>query len=91
MSTGCSWGLGHGGILPNGLASGAGHGGRGGDAYFGGTYIKGGIAYGNADLPCELGSGSGNASLTGATAGGGVIGDFKFILFDWLNIRVVEI
>lgn len=63
--------------MPNGLGSGAGHGGRGGDAYYGGTYIRGGIAYGNAELPCELGSGSGNKSLTGATAGGGVIGKFS--------------
>ncbi|KAK4415618.1 hypothetical protein Salat_2669200 [Sesamum alatum] len=70
---GCKGGLGHGARLPNGLSSGAGHGGRGGDAYYGGTYISGGIAYGDAELPCELGSGSGNESLSGATAGGGVI------------------
>ncbi|KAL3829950.1 hypothetical protein ACJIZ3_018752 [Penstemon smallii] len=70
---GCTGGLGHGEFLPNGLSGGAGHGGRGGDAYYGGTYIKGGITYGNAELPCELGSGSGNESLPGATAGGGVI------------------
>ncbi|KAK6147787.1 hypothetical protein DH2020_018699 [Rehmannia glutinosa] len=71
--TGCISGLGHGELLPNGLSSGAGHGGRGGDAYYGGTYIRGGTAYGNAELPCELGSGSGNESLPSATAGGGVI------------------
>ncbi|KAL8489690.1 hypothetical protein ACS0TY_025547 [Phlomoides rotata] len=70
---GCSGGIGQGELLPNGLGSGAGHGGRGGDAYYGGTYISGGIAYGNAELPCELGSGSGSENLTGATAGGGVI------------------
>ncbi|KAL1547710.1 hypothetical protein AAHA92_16030 [Salvia divinorum] len=70
---GCSGGLGHGELLPNGLGSGAGHGGRGGDAYFDGTYIRGGSSYGNVELPCELGSGSGNASLSGVTSGGGVI------------------
>lgn len=74
--TGCTGGLGHGELLPNGLSSGAGHGGRGGDAYYEGTYIRGGIAYGDAELPCELGSGSGNLSRPGATAGGGVIGEF---------------
>ncbi|KAG8376085.1 hypothetical protein BUALT_Bualt09G0026800 [Buddleja alternifolia] len=70
---GCTGGLGHGELLPNGLSSGAGYGGRGGDAYYGGSYIKGGITYGNAGLPCQLGSGSGNKNLTGTTAGGGVI------------------
>ncbi|XP_042055568.1 uncharacterized protein LOC121800075 [Salvia splendens] len=70
---GCSGGLGHGELLPNGLGSGAGHGGRGGDAYFDGTYIRGGSSYGNAELPCELGSGSGNASLSGVSSGGGII------------------
>ncbi|KAL8040499.1 hypothetical protein ABFX02_10G102100 [Erythranthe guttata] len=70
---GCTGGLGHGELLPNGLSSGAGHGGKGGDAYYEGAYIKGGISYGNAELPCELGSGSGNESLPSATAGGGVI------------------
>ncbi|KAL3644317.1 hypothetical protein CASFOL_012249 [Castilleja foliolosa] len=70
---GCTGGLGHGELMPNGLSGGAGHGGRGGDAYYGGTYVRGGIAYGDPDLPCELGSGSGNESLYGATTGGGVI------------------
>ncbi|KAL2500987.1 glycine-rich protein [Forsythia ovata] len=70
---GCTGGLGRGEHLPNGVGSGAGHGGRGGDAYNNGSYIKGGITYGNAELPCELGSGSGNESLPGSTAGGGII------------------
>ena len=81
MSTGCSGGLGHGELLPNGLGSGAGHGGRGGDAYFDGTYIRGGSSYGNVELPCELGSGSGNASLSGVTSGGGIIGKFQIRTF----------
>ncbi|CAA0814301.1 Unknown protein [Striga hermonthica] len=70
---GCTGGVGRGEILPSGLSSGAGHGGRGGDAYYGGSYVRGGIAYGDSDLPCELGSGSGNESQPGATTGGGVI------------------
>lgn len=61
-------------LFSNGLGSGGGHGGKGGEGYYNGNYIGGGIAYGNANLPCELGSGSGNDSLPGATAGGGVIG-----------------
>ncbi|KAD7478440.1 hypothetical protein E3N88_01576 [Mikania micrantha] len=35
--------------------------------------VEGGVAYGDADFPCELGSGSGNDSLGVATAGGGII------------------
>nr|GMC58868.1 uncharacterized protein LOC109186463 isoform X3 [Ipomoea batatas] len=70
---GCSGGLGSGELLPSGLSGGAGHGGRGGDAYYNGTYMGGGLTYGDADLPCELGSGSGNWSLPGATAGGGIL------------------
>ncbi|KAK6941428.1 hypothetical protein RJ641_026805 [Dillenia turbinata] len=48
------------------------HGGRGGDGY-NGSLIEGGLVYVDADLPCELVSGSGNDSLSGATAGGGII------------------
>ncbi|XP_019191996.1 PREDICTED: uncharacterized protein LOC109186463 isoform X2 [Ipomoea nil] len=70
---GCSGGLGSGELLPSGLSGGAGHGGRGGDAYYNGTYMGGGLTYGDADLPCELGSGSGNWSLPSATAGGGIL------------------
>ncbi|XP_060213917.1 uncharacterized protein LOC132641059 isoform X2 [Lycium barbarum] len=70
---GCTGGLGSGVLLPNGLSSGAGHGGRGGDAYYNGSYIRGGISYGNEGLPCELGSGSGNHSFPSSTAGGGII------------------
>ncbi|XAR67080.1 hypothetical protein NMG60_11013510 [Bertholletia excelsa] len=70
---GCSAGAGRGRFLSNGLGGGGGHGGKGGRGYFNGSIVEGGTAYGNADLPCELGSGSGNNSLAGATSGGGII------------------
>ncbi|XP_027173507.1 uncharacterized protein LOC113773152 [Coffea eugenioides] len=70
---GCIGGLGRGEVLPSGLSSGAGHGGRGGDTFYDGSYIAGGSVYGDADLPCQLGSGSGNDSLPDAAAGGGII------------------
>lgn len=60
--------------MSNGLGGGGGHGGKGGTGYYDGSAIEGGVAYGNADLPCELGSGSGNDSLPDATSGGGIIG-----------------
>lgn len=60
--------------MDNGVGGGGGHGGKGGDGYHNGSFISGGVTYGNAELPCELGSGSGNDSLAGATAGGGIIG-----------------
>lgn len=78
--TGCTGGLGRGEYLPHGVGSGAGHGGKGGDAYNDGSYIKGGVTYGNAELPCELGSGSGNESLPSAAAGGGIIGKLKLMI-----------
>ncbi|KAK7399013.1 hypothetical protein VNO78_10188 [Psophocarpus tetragonolobus] len=70
---GCNGGLGRGRYIENGIGGGGGHGGYGGDGYYNGNFIEGGTAYGNVDLPCELGSGSGNNSLAGATAGGGII------------------
>ncbi|KAF8388896.1 hypothetical protein HHK36_025577 [Tetracentron sinense] len=70
---GCTGGFGRGKVLSNGLGGGGGHGGKGGDGYYNGSFIEGGDAYGNADLPCELGSGSGNDSLAGSTAGGGIV------------------
>ncbi|CAM8907459.1 unnamed protein product [Rhodiola kirilowii] len=70
---GCKGGLGRGKVLSNGLGSGAGHGGKGGDGYYNGSFFEGGASYGDADLPCELGSGSGSADLAGTTAGGGII------------------
>ncbi|GKD39035.1 hypothetical protein Tco_1259242, partial [Tanacetum coccineum] len=48
--------------------------GDGGNGYYiDNMIVEGGRTYGDADFPCELGSGSGNASLGGATAGGGII------------------
>lgn len=71
---GCTGGVGRGEVLSNGLGGGGGHGGKGGVGCYNDSCSEGGIRYGNADLPCELGSGSGNESLTGSTAGGGIIG-----------------
>ncbi|XP_051137270.1 uncharacterized protein LOC127255657 isoform X2 [Andrographis paniculata] len=70
---GCHGGVGQGVILSNGLGSGGGHGGRGGMGCYNESCIEGGISYGDANLPCELGSGSGNDSLAESTAGGGVL------------------
>ncbi|XP_031388144.1 uncharacterized protein LOC116201156 [Punica granatum] len=70
---GCTGGFGRGKMFDNGLGGGGGHGGKGGDGYHKGSFIDGGLSYGNPELPCELGSGSGNDSLAGATAGGGII------------------
>lgn len=44
--------------------------------------VDGGLTYGDSNLPCELGSGSGNDSLGVTTAGGGVLG--KLLLFGCL-------
>ncbi|XP_019051661.1 PREDICTED: uncharacterized protein LOC104588235 [Nelumbo nucifera] len=70
---GCTGGVGRGMAFSDGVGSGGGHGGKGGDGYYNGSFIDGGVAYGNADLPCELGSGSGNDDTGGSTAGGGII------------------
>ncbi|KAL6608326.1 hypothetical protein ACP70R_041389 [Stipagrostis hirtigluma subsp. patula] len=69
---GCRGGIGRGKMLGSGISGGGGHGGKGGDGIYSGSHAKGGSAYGNADLPCELGSGSGNVSAS-STAGGGII------------------
>ncbi|GFP82873.1 hypothetical protein PHJA_000430400 [Phtheirospermum japonicum] len=70
---GCQGGVGQGILLSNGLGSGGGHGGRGGMSCYNGSCIEGGISYGDANLPCELGSGSGNDSLDLSTTGGGIL------------------
>ncbi|KAK7352920.1 hypothetical protein VNO80_18351 [Phaseolus coccineus] len=70
---GCTSGLGHGNILSNGIGSGGGHGGNGGDAWYNDDHVEGGSSYGDANLPCELGSGSGSGNSTYITAGGGII------------------
>jgi hypothetical protein len=72
---GCRGGIGRGGMLGSGFSGGGGHGGKGGDGFYSGSHAGGGAAYGSADLPCELGSGSGNVSTTSWTAGGGIIGN----------------
>ncbi|KAB2024707.1 hypothetical protein ES319_D06G104400v1 [Gossypium barbadense] len=71
--TGCVGGAGRGNFLDNGIGSGSGHGGKGGLACYNGSCVEGGISYGNSELPCELGSGSGNESSADSSAGGGVI------------------
>ncbi|KAL6216528.1 hypothetical protein ACLB2K_009751 [Fragaria x ananassa] len=71
---GCTGGIGSGNVLSNGIGSGGGHGGKGGAACSNnGSCVEGGISYGNAKLPCELGSGSGYDITAGSTAGGGII------------------
>ncbi|KNA21809.1 hypothetical protein SOVF_039820 [Spinacia oleracea] len=80
---GCRKGNGMGRFL-KGAGSGAGHGGKGGSGMFNGTISEGGSRYGNANLPCELGSGSeGPNESYGHVAGGGmiVIGATQWPLF----------
>ncbi|XP_024388875.1 uncharacterized protein [Physcomitrium patens] len=72
-SLGCEGGLGRGMIGSAGAAGGGGHGGRGGKGYYKGHSADGGAIYGNHKLPCEFGSGSGNASFGDSTTGGGII------------------
>lgn len=93
---GCTGGVGQGVLLSNGIGGGGGHGGRGGDGYYNGSVAEGGVTYGNAELPCELGSGSGNDNSNASTAGGGIIGKFVFtdILFifsttAWQLVRLI--
>ncbi|KAL5724090.1 hypothetical protein ACHQM5_007395 [Ranunculus cassubicifolius] len=54
---GCEKGIGM-GNFSNGAGGGAGHGGRGGSGFSNGLLTEGGQRYGDADLPCELGSGT---------------------------------
>lgn len=68
--------MGRGNAIGSGIYSGGGYGGRGGEGCFNDNCVAGGISYGEADLPCELGSGSGNDSLTSFSSGGGIIGGF---------------
>lgn len=75
VNTGCIGGVGRGRVLKNGIGSGGGHGGKGGLGCYNGSCVDGGISYGNSELPCELGSGSGDESSNGSTAGGGTIGN----------------
>jgi hypothetical protein len=91
LCAGCTGGVGKGRIFENGLGGGGGHGGKGGDGYFDGNFIDGGVAYGDTDLPCELGSGSGNDSLGGATAGGGIIGKSLNVFSPQFSSRLCSI
>ncbi|XP_052150935.1 uncharacterized protein LOC127769394 [Oryza glaberrima] len=79
---GCKEGIGKGKFLKYGAGGGAGHGGRGGIGIYNGMRSEGGPQYGSADLPCELGSGSGSSESTDNTAGGGliVVGSMKWPL-----------
>lgn len=67
-------------MLSNGITSGGGHGGKGGAGCYNASCVEGGISYGNADLPCELGSGSGNDTSANSTAGGGIIGKLLLLV-----------
>ncbi|OVA12714.1 hypothetical protein BVC80_9019g8 [Macleaya cordata] len=70
---GCEEGIGK-GNYSNGAGGGAGHGGKGGSGFSNGMLSEGGKRYGDAELPCELGSGSGSRSKSyGNIAGGGMI------------------
>ncbi|KAH0907506.1 hypothetical protein HID58_039333 [Brassica napus] len=70
---GCRGGVGEGKLLGNGIGSGGGHGGKGGRVCYNSSCVEGGITYGDADLPCELGSGSGDYSPDYSSAGGGIV------------------
>ncbi|KAF3562388.1 hypothetical protein DY000_02019215 [Brassica cretica] len=70
---GCRGGVGEGKLLGNGIGSGGGHGGKGGRVCYNNSCVEGGITYGDADLPCELGSGSGDYSPDYSSAGGGIV------------------
>lgn len=70
---GCEGGLGKGNYT-NGAGGGAGHGGRGGSGFSNGLLTDGGQRYGDADLPCELGSGSeGPSQSDEVVSGGGIL------------------
>ncbi|KAL8209856.1 hypothetical protein R6Q57_006588 [Mikania cordata] len=70
---GCMGGVGRGQLLSNGIGSGGGYGGTGGYGCYNGTCTNGGLSYGDADMPCQPGSGGGNDSIVDSTAGGGVL------------------
>ncbi|GJY96135.1 hypothetical protein Tco_0512496 [Tanacetum coccineum] len=66
---GCTGGVGRGHLLSKRIGSGGGYGGTAGHGCYNDTCIEGGLPYGDAELPCQLGSGGGNDS----TVGGGVL------------------
>ncbi|KAJ4759142.1 ephrin type-B receptor [Rhynchospora pubera] len=79
---GCKEGIGKGKFLTNGAGGGAGHGGKGGSGFYNGLSVDGGRTYGDPDLPCELGSGTGSSSGSEKVSGGGmiVVGSMKWPL-----------
>lgn len=85
---GCKEGIGRGKVLKYGAGGGAGHGGKGGSGFYNGILVEGGQEYGDADLPCELGSGSvGPSGSLESTAGGGLIG-WYFLHATALNLNL---
>ncbi len=79
-------GAGHGGYLIDNHGvhvSGGGYGGEGGSGYYWGS-VLGGITYGSALAPLELGSGGGSCYATGLGYGGGAI---RLIVSDTLTIN----
>ncbi|KAK1324864.1 hypothetical protein QJS10_CPA01g02858 [Acorus calamus] len=71
---GCRDGVGKGNFSKHGAGGGAGHGGKGGTGIYNGLVSQGGLQYGDADLPCELGSGNGGSNeFSDNVAGGGMI------------------
>ncbi|KAK1262274.1 hypothetical protein QJS04_geneDACA008723 [Acorus gramineus] len=71
---GCREGVGEGKFSKHGAGGGAGHGGKGGAGVYNGLLSEGGQQYGDADLPCELGSGNvGSSEFSDNVAGGGMI------------------
>ncbi|CAA6666999.1 unnamed protein product [Spirodela intermedia] len=64
-------GVGEGKFLRYGAGGGAGHGGKGGSGFYNRTLVEGGRSYGDANLPCELGSGSGGSNEVPTHVAGG--------------------
>lgn len=91
-SLGCKEGIGKGKFLKYGAGGGAGHGGKGGSGFYNGLLIDGGRKYGDADLPCELGSGSsGSSESLVFVAGGGMIGILYLLHYFLVLCSVVSV
>ncbi|KAK9073811.1 hypothetical protein SSX86_006405 [Deinandra increscens subsp. villosa] len=70
---GCKGGVGRGQLWSDGIDSGGGYGGTGGNGCYDGVCIEGGLPYGDVDLLWQLGSGGGNDSTTDSTTAGGIL------------------
>ncbi|KAI3792745.1 hypothetical protein L2E82_06633 [Cichorium intybus] len=70
---GCKGGIGKGKVMDVGVGSGGGYGGVGGSGCYNGTCIDGGVPYGDAELPCWLGSGGGSDVIAESASGGGIL------------------